>query len=110
MRTDDEFAAWAAGEYDVGVLHPASAGHGLNDVYKSGCEDLVHYGLTNNLEWYQQVNARLDGGHRRVGRNVKIHHIVAERTRDDDYVDMLKSKAYNQDECTRTLAVKVFGG
>ena len=60
------FDAWAKGEIDWGILHPASAGHGLNDMYKAGCEDIIHFGLTNNLEWYQQVNARIGGGHRRA--------------------------------------------
>lgn len=104
LRTDESFAAWAAGEYEIGVLHPASAGHGLNDVYKSGAEDLIHFGLGPNLEFYQQVNARLTGGHRRMGRNVKIHHIVADGTRDEGYVRLLKSKAATQDDLTRSLA------
>lgn len=104
LRSDAEFASWATGAYDVGVLHPASAGHGLNDVYKSGCEDLVHYGCSANLELYLQVNDRLAGGHRRVGRSVKIHHIVAEGTRDIDYVQLLKNKATTQSDFSRSLA------
>lgn len=104
LRSDAEFASWADGAFDVGVLHPASAGHGLNDVYKSGCEDLVHYGCSANLELYLQVNDRLAGGHRRQGRNVKIHHIVAEGTRDIDYVQLLKNKAATQSDFVRSLA------
>lgn len=104
LRSDAEFASWADGEYDVGVLHPASAGHGLNDVYKSGCEDLVHFGCTASLELYLQCNDRLAGGHRRVGRNVRIHHIIAEGTRDIDYVQLLKNKGTTQSDLTRSLA------
>lgn len=104
LRTDESFTAWAAGDYDIGVLHPASAGHGLNDVYKSGAEDLIHFGFGANLEYYQQVNARLTGGHRRMGRNVKIHHIVADGTRDDAYVNLLKTKAATQDALIQSLA------
>lgn len=104
LRSDAEFDSWAAGELDVGVLHPKSAGHGLNDVYKSGCEDLVHYGCTASLELYLQCNDRLAGGHRRVGRNVRIHHIIAEGTRDIDYVQLLKNKATTQSDLTRSLA------
>lgn len=107
LDSDADFSAWAAGEIDYGLLHPASAGHGLNDVYKAGAEDLIHYGLTNNLEWYQQVNARLTGGHRRTGRNVRIHHIVTDGTRDDDYVRLLKAKALTQDNLTGGLAIKI---
>ncbi len=97
LRSDAEFDRWAAGEYDFAVLHPASAGHGLNDVYKSGAEHLIHFGMNANLELYQQVNNRLTGGHRRKGRNVVIHHIVADDTRDDDYVELLKGKGLSQD-------------
>ena len=107
LKTDKSFDDWAAGNVDWGILHPASAGHGLNDMYKAGCEDIVHFGLTNNLEWYQQVNARISGGHRRMGKRVKIHHIVADRTRDDAYVSLLKAKAATQDGLTESLATVI---
>lgn len=109
LKSDASFDAWARGEIDWGILHPASAGHGLNDMYKAGCEDIIHFGLTNNLEWYQQVNARIAGGHRRAGKNVRVHHIVADGTRDDDYVRLLKNKAVTQDGLTESLAVKIMG-
>ena len=104
LRTDASFDAWAKGEIDWGILHPASAGHGLNDMYKAGCEDIIHFGLTNNLEWYQQVNARIGGGHRRSGKNIRVHHIVADGTRDDAYVRLLRAKALTQDGLTESLA------
>lgn len=107
LKTDDSFDRWARGEVDWGILHPASAGHGLNDMYKAGCEDIIHFGLTNNLEWYDQVNARIGGGHRRVGRNIRVHHIVADATRDDDYVKLLRNKALTQDGLTGSLAVRI---
>jgi len=109
LKSDAEFASWASGSLDVGVLHPLSAGHGLNDVYKSGCEDIVHFGCSASLEAYIQVNDRLAGGHRRMGRNVKIHHVIAEGTRDIDYMRLLKSKASSQDDLTRSLAQRVLG-
>jgi hypothetical protein len=107
LKSDASFDAWARGEIDWGILHPASAGHGLNDMYKAGCEDIIHFGLTNNLEWYQQVNARIGGGHRRTGKNIRVHHIVADGTRDDDYVLLLRSKALTQDGLTESLALKI---
>lgn len=107
LDSDRDFQDWAEGRIDTGLLHPASAGHGLNDIYKAGAEDLVFFGLTNNLEWYQQVRARLTGGHRRAGRNVKIHHIVADGTRDDDYVALIKRKALTQDNAKASLAFKM---
>ena len=41
----------------MAVIHPASAGHGLN--LQSGGSTLVWFGLTWSLELYQQTNARL---------------------------------------------------
>ena len=103
LRTDAQFEAWARGEYDYGLLHPASAGHGLNDVYKSGCKDLIWFGGTNNLELYQQLNARLIGGHRR-GLNMMIHHLVCEYTADVKLIGLIDRKDATQSELTRALA------
>ena len=107
LTSDKDFSAYAAGEIDWGVLHPASAGHGLNDLYKSGAEDLIFFGMTNNWEYYKQCRSRLTGGHRRTGRNVKIHHIVADGTRDDDYVRLIKRKEADEDSLMAALAVRI---
>lgn len=107
LRSDASLDSWARGEIDWGIIHPASAGHGLNDMWKAGCSDIIHFGLTNNLEWYAQVNARLTGGHRRTGRNIRVHHIVADGTRDDDYVRLLKHKSLTQDGLMAALAVRL---
>ena len=106
LDSDRDFEDWAAGRIDWGLLHPASAGHGLNDVYKAGAEDLIWFGLTSNLEYYQQACARLAGGHRRAGKNIRIHHVVADGTRDDAYVSRIKRKALDQDNLMAPLAVK----
>ena len=107
LNSDRDFEDWAAGIIDWGLLHPASAGHGLNDVYRAGAEDLIWFGLTSNLEYYQQACARLTGGHRRAGKNIRVHHIVCDGTRDDAYVSLIKSKALNQDKLMASLAVKL---
>ena len=107
LDSDKDFAEWAAGRIDWGVLHPASAGHGLNDLYRSGCTDLVFFGLTNNLEYYQQARARLTGGHRRAGKSVVVHHIVAEQTRDMDYVRLIQRKTFDQDALMAALATRI---
>jgi hypothetical protein len=104
LRDDREFDMFRDGELDVGVLHPASAGHGLNDLHLSGSETLIHFGMTANMEWYSQVNARLAGGHRRTGKNVVIHHIIADRTIDDDLVAMMGAKDEEQGAFTELLA------
>jgi len=49
---------WNAGKIDVFLLHPASAGHGLN--LQAGGHRILWFGPTWSLELYQQTNARLD--------------------------------------------------
>jgi SNF2 family DNA or RNA helicase len=104
LKTDAHFDLWAAGEIDIGELHPASAGHGLNDVYKSGCQDLIWFNLSNDYELFDQLNKRLTGGHRVIGRDVRIHMITAEGTQDEETYDLLTSKAQDQDDLTDAMA------
>jgi SNF2 family DNA or RNA helicase len=104
LRSDASFDEWATGTVDYGVLHPGSAGHGLNDVYKSGAENLIWFGLTTDLELYLQLNARLTGGHRLVGRNVVIDHLLAEGTQDEHTFAVLKARDAEQDELTSMMA------
>ncbi len=106
LDSDRDFQDWADGKIDWGLLHPASAGHGLNDLYKSGCKDMVFFGLTNNHEWHKQVRARLEGGHRRR-EGVRFHYIVTDGTRDDDYVALLKRKELDEDGLMESLAVQI---
>jgi SNF2 family DNA or RNA helicase len=87
---------WNNGETDVLILHPASAGHGLN-LHKSDCETIIWFGLTWSLELYQQLNARIAGGHRRIGKNVIIHHILSRGTMDDRVFKVLQYKGATQD-------------
>lgn len=103
LTTDQSVARWNAGETDVLLLHPASAGHGLN-LQHAGAEVLIWFGLTPDLELYQQANARLTGGHRRVGRNIAIHHIIADGTRDERMLALLRSKKWTQDGLMSALS------
>ena len=74
------------------LIHPASAGHGLN-LQSGGCT-LVWYGLTWSLELYQQTNARLW----RQGQQhtVVIHHIITEGTIDKRIMAALRQKDKTQ--------------
>jgi Superfamily II DNA/RNA helicases, SNF2 family len=83
---------WNDGEIPVAVIHPASAGHGLN--LQAGGSCLVWFGLTWSLELYQQTNARLW----RQGQKdtVIIHHIVAKNTIDEQVMKALKRKDKTQ--------------
>lgn len=83
---------WNNGEIPILLVHPASAGHGLNLQY--GGNIIVWFGLTWSLELYQQANARL---HRQGQKeSVIIHHLVSKDTVDDDVIKTLGSKEVNQ--------------
>ena len=73
---------WNAGKIHRLLLHPASAGHGLN-IYQNGVSDLIWYGPTHNLEHYLQANARITGGLRAKGKQPRIHHLIASGTVDE---------------------------
>lgn len=84
----DSIKRWNNGEVPVMLIHPASAGHGLN--LQAGGSTLIWFGLTWSLELYQQTNARLW----RQGQNetVVLHHIICKDTIDEDVMAALKRK------------------
>ncbi len=84
---------WNKGEFAVGLIHPASAGHGLN--LQSGGSHLVWFGLTWSLELYQQTNARL-WRQGQTSETVVIQHIVTKGTVDEQIMKALKSKDTSQ--------------
>lgn len=92
IKTDADIRAWNRGEIEVGVIHPASAGHGLN--LQTGGSTLIWFGLTWSLELYQQTNARL---YRQGQKNtVVIHHIVTKGTIDERVLKALEKKEKTQ--------------
>lgn len=84
----DSIKRWNNGEVPVMLIHPASAGHGLN--LQAGGSTLIWFGLTWSLELYQQTNARLW----RQGQKetVVLHHIICKDTIDEDVMAALKRK------------------
>lgn len=84
----DSIKRWNNGEVPVMLIHPASAGHGLN--LQAGGSTLIWFGLTWSLELYQQTNARLW----RQGQKetVVLHHIIGRDTIDEDVMATLKRK------------------
>lgn len=88
----DSIKRWNDGEIPVAVIHPASAGHGLN--LQAGGSTLIWFGLTWSLELYQQTNARLW----RQGQKdaVVIHHLIAKDTIDERVMKALKNKDNTQ--------------
>lgn len=88
ILNDQDIRDWNNGKIDVAVIHPASAGHGLN--LQQGGSTMIWFGLTWSLELYEQANARLY----RQGQNetVVIHHIITKGTIDEDVMQALKRK------------------
>ncbi len=94
IKTSKDIKEWNHGEIPVAVIHPASAGHGLN--LQSGGSTIIWFSLTWSLELYQQTNARLW----RQGQNetVVIHHIITKGTIDEDVMKALKRKEKTQED------------
>lgn len=93
LKSSGDIQDWNAGRIPVAVIHPASAGHGLN--LQAGGSTLVWFGLTWSLELYQQTNARLW----RQGQQadtVIIHHIIAQGTIDEQILQALEDKDKTQ--------------
>lgn len=93
LDTDESIRKWNAGELEVGLIHPASAGHGLN--LQSGGNILVWFGLTWSLELYQQTIARLWRQGQSQG-TVSVIHIVTDGTVDDRILKALEQKDSTQ--------------
>lgn len=92
LDTETSIRRWNNGEIPVALIHPASAGHGLN--LQEGGSTLVWFGLTWSLELYQQTNARL---YRQGQKNtVVIQHIITENTVDEKILKALKNKDKTQ--------------
>ena len=92
LKSDQDIADWNAGKIQVGLISPASAGHGLN--IQKGGHILIWFSLIWSLEMYQQTNARLwRQGQKEV---VTIHHIVTKDTVDGDVLNALKHKDTTQ--------------
>ena len=93
IKTSRDIADWNAGKIPVAVIHPASAGHGLN--LQAGGSTLVWFGLTWSLELYQQTNARLWRQGQKSG-TVVIQHIITKGTIDERIVKALSKKEMTQ--------------
>ena len=105
IKNSNDIIDWNNGDIPVAVIHPASAGHGLN--LQSGGSTLVWFGLTWSLELYQQTNARLY----RQGQKdtVVIHHIVTKGTIDEDIIKALKNKEKGQNLLIEAVKARIGG-
>ena len=93
LDTSDSIRRWNSGEMPVALVHPASAGHGLN--LQSGGSTLIWFGLTWSLELYQQTNARL-WRQGQAADTVVIQHIITNGTIDSRILKALSQKDSTQ--------------
>lgn len=92
IKTSEDISDWNDGKIPVALIHPASAGHGLN--LQNDGSTLVWFGLTWSLELYQQTNARL---YRQGQKNtVVIQHIITKGTIDEQILKALQKKNKTQ--------------
>ncbi|OKL48821.1 DEAD/DEAH box helicase [Boudabousia liubingyangii] len=92
LKTAADMDAWNNGEIPLALIHPASAGHGLN--LQAGGSTLIWFTLTWSLELYQQTNARL---HRQGQQEpVVIHHLAAKDSIDQKILSALAVKDTTQ--------------
>ena len=105
IDTTQDIDDWNAGKIPLALIHPASAGHGLN-LQEGGCT-IVWFGLTWSLELYQQLNARLW----RQGQKhtVVIHHIVTKGTHDEDVLRALDDKDTRQSALIDAVRARLEG-
>ncbi|MGG6849293.1 UNVERIFIED_CONTAM: DEAD/DEAH box helicase [Streptococcus canis] len=103
IKTAQDIVDWNEGKIPIAVLHPASAGHGLN--LQVGGSTIIWFGLTWSLELYQQTNARL---YRQGQENtVVIHHIITKGTHDEDVIKALTLKEKIQDALINSVKARL---
>lgn len=105
IDTSKDIDDWNTGKIPLALIHPASAGHGLN-LQDGGCT-IVWFGLTWSLELYQQLNARLW----RQGQKhtVVINHIVTKGTHDEDVMRALENKDMRQSALIEAVRARIGG-
>lgn len=103
LKTADDIKKWNSGKIKMMLVHPASAGHGLNLQY--GGNIIVWYGLIWSLELYQQANKRLHRSGQK--ETVIIHHLVAEGTIDEDVMQALECKNAGQAKLLEAVKVRL---
>ncbi|MCI1244837.1 MAG: DEAD/DEAH box helicase [Bacilli bacterium] len=106
IDSEESIKKWNRRELQVGLIHPASAGHGLN--LQEGGSTIVWFGLTWSLELYKQTNARLW----RQGQEsdtVVVIHIIADQTVDEMILKVLNGKETVQNALFEAVKADIGG-
>ncbi|WP_026664858.1 SNF2-related protein [Butyrivibrio sp. FC2001] len=103
IDTEDDIRDWNAGKIPVALIHPASAGHGLN--LQNGGSHLVWFSITWSLELYQQCNARI---YRQGQENtVTVQHLITKDTLDEDVMKALENKDATQESLLTAVKARI---
>ena len=89
-----------AGTVRVLLGHPASMGHGLN--LQGSCHHIIWFGITWNLEFYDQAIARIYRQGQKESR-VYVYHIIAKDTLDERVLQTLTAKDKTQQMLLKAL-------
>lgn len=101
-----DIADWNSDKIELLLLHPKSAGHGLN-LQESSCQNVIWYDQIWSLEEDQQANARV---HRQGQRNsVVVMRLVAQGTMDEDAVAAVERKANGQEALMQAVKARISG-
>ena len=93
ISSDGSIRMWNEGKFQVGLIHPASAGHGLN--LQAGGNHIVWFGLTWSLELLEQSNARLWRQGQKA-ETVVVQYLVTAGTIDERILDAISKKEKDQ--------------
>lgn len=106
LDSSSSISKWNEGKIAVGLIHPASAGHGLN--LQSGGSTLVWFGLTWSLELYMQTIARLYRQGQK-DKTVVVIHIIASDTIDEYVMRAISKKGKVQDSLIEAVKAEIGG-
>lgn len=104
LDKDKNIDLWNQRKLDVGLIHPAAAGHGLN--LQNGGDTLIWFGMIWSLELYQQTVARI-WRQGQKSRTVVIQHIIAEDTVDEKILQVLMQKEATQKALIEAVKAEV---
>jgi hypothetical protein len=99
LRTAADIGAWNAGQVEILLAHPASAGHGLN--LQHGGHHICWFTLPWSLELWKQANGR----EVRQGQKspyVMLHLLMAGRA-DEKVLDVLWKKSAVEDQLLQAM-------
>ena len=106
IKSAESIKNWNNGKLQVALIHPASAGHGLN--LQAGGNFLVWFGLTWSLELYQQTNARL-WRQGQQSETVVIQHLITKGTIDERILKALTRKEQTQTALMQAVKAELGG-